>query len=101
MVKIGDTLKVRGGEDRLGYTIPTAVSWTVVVLEPIEEQRMFAAVARGLAANGRTLWLAGRVDARGRPGHPPSPMQGYDALIWETEGGALENHAERKANDSW
>ena len=100
MVKIGDTLKVKGGEDRLGYAIPSA-DWEVVALDRIEGQRMHAAVARGLTAGGRTLWVAGRVDAVGRPGHPPSPMQGYDALVWETELGALENHAERKTNDSW
>lgn len=100
MIKVGDTLKVKGGEDRLGYTIPTAV-WTVVVIEPIEGQRMFAAVARGETKGGRTLWLAGRLDIVGRPGYPPSPMQGDDSLIWETERGALGNHAERKVNDAW
>lgn len=100
MLEVGGILKVKGSEDRLGYAIPVA-DWKIVALDLIEGQRMYAAVARGQTAGGRTLWVAGRVDAVGRPGHPPSPMQGSDALVWGTELGALEDHAERLTDDSW
>jgi hypothetical protein len=55
---------------------------------------MYAALARG-AWYGRTVWIAGRLDAVGRPGHTPSPMDGEDSILWETEQVARENHAER------
>lgn len=93
MTSIGDTLRVHGARDRLGLTIP-AVTWTVVALDRIEGSGMYAALARGAWYN-RTVWLAGRLDAVGRPGHQPSPMDGGDAVVWETEQVAWENHEER------
>jgi hypothetical protein len=99
MIRIGDTLRIRGSRDRTGQTIPAA-TWTVVALDRIEGSAMYSAVARGLAASGRTLWMSGRVDAVGRPGHPPSPMHGDDSIGWETEHYARENHAERVAGEA-
>ena len=93
MTRIGDTMRVRGTRDRLGLTIP-AVTWTVVALDRIEGSAMYAALARGHWYN-RTVWLAGRLDAVGRPGHQPPPMDGGDAVVWETEQVAWENHEER------
>lgn len=99
MTRIGDTLRVRGARDRMGAAIP-ATTWTVVALDRIEGSSMYAALARG-AWYGRTVWIAGRVDAVGRPGHPPEPMRGGDAVVWETEQVARENHLERVAGDVW
>ena len=93
MTRIGDTMRVRGTRDRLGLTIP-AVTWTVVALDRIEGSAMYAALARG-SWYGRTVWVAGRLDAVGRPGHQPPPMDGGDAVVWETEQVARENHEER------
>lgn len=97
VTRIGDTMRVRGARDRLGSTIPAA-TWTVVAIDRIEGSGMYAALARG-SRYGRTVWVAGRLDAVGRPGHPPEPMRGDDAVVWETEHAARENHAERVAGD--
>jgi len=83
MLKIGDTLRVRGTRDRLGLTIPAA-TWTLIALDRIEGSGMYAALARG-NWYGRTVWIAGRIDAVGRPGHQPSDMDGEDSVVWETE----------------
>lgn len=99
MTSIGDTLRVHGARDRLGSTIPPA-TWTVVALDRIEGSNMYAAIARGVW-HGRTVWIAGRLDAVGRPGHPPEPMRGDDAVVWKTEQVARENHLERVAGDVW
>lgn len=93
MTRIGDTLRVRGSCDRIGLTIP-AVTWTVVALDRIEGSGMYAALAHG-QGYGRTVWIAGRLDAVGRPGHQPSPMDSEDSVVWETEQYARENHEER------
>jgi hypothetical protein len=97
MTAVGDTLRVRGARDRMGAAIP-AVTWTVVALDRIEGSGMYAALARG-EWHGRTVWIAGRLDAVGRPGHPPEPMRGDESMVWETERVAWENHAERVAGD--
>jgi len=99
MLNVGDNLRVRGDKDRQGFRIPTR-TWTVIALDRIEGSGMYAVVARG-DGYGPTVWIAGRVDAVGRPGHPPSPMRGDDALAWATEGVARENHAERTTGDVW
>jgi hypothetical protein len=93
MIRTGDTLRVRGTRDRLGLTLP-ATTWTVVALDRIEGSGMYAALAQG-QGYGRTVWLAGRIDAVGRPGHQPSAMDGEDSVVWETEQYARENHGER------
>lgn len=93
MTTIGDTLRVHGTRDRQGTTIP-AVTWTVVALDRIEGSAMYAALARG-SWLGRTVWVAGRLDAVGRPGHQPPPMLGNESMVWGTEQVARENHAER------
>lgn len=99
MLNVGDNLRVRGDKDRQGFRIPTR-TWTVIALDRIEGSGMYAVVARG-DGYGPAVWIAGRVDAVGRPGHPPSPMRGDDALAWATEAVARENHAERTTGDVW
>lgn len=99
MTAVGDTLRVRGARDRMGAAIPAA-TWTVVALDRIEGSGMYAALARG-DRFGHTVWLAGRLDAVGRPGHPPEPMRGDDSVVWETEQVARESHAERITGDVW
>ena len=97
MTTVGDTMRVHGARDRQGTTIP-AVTWTVVALERIEGSAMYAALARG-SWYGRTVWVAGRLDAVGRPGHPPPPMLGDESMMWETEQVAWEDHEERVAGE--
>ncbi len=99
MTRIGDTLLVRGARDRQGKSIP-ATTWVVVALDRIEGSAMWAALALG-SGPGRTVWIAGRLDAVGRPGHPPPPMRGEDSMVWETEKSAWEDHGERTLGESY
>ena len=98
MITLGDPLRVHGARDRLGTAIP-AFPWTVVALDRIEGSAMYAALARG-SWLGRTVWIAGRLDAVGRPGHQPPPMLGNESMVWETEEFARENHAERVVGEA-
>lgn len=99
MIRVGDILKVKGSIDRLTAAIPNKV-WTVVALDPIEDSAFFAVVARSDNEISRTVWLAGRVDAVGRPGYPPSPLRAEEAVLWVLEGSALEDHSERINGDA-
>lgn len=98
MIRIGDPLRVCGARDRQGTSIPAA-TWTVVALERIDGSAMYAALARGDLA-GRTVWVAGRLDAVGRPGHPPPPMLGGESMVWETEQAAWEDHGDRVVGET-
>ncbi len=98
-VQIGDTLRVVGSRDRFGDQVP-ATTWTVVALDRIEESAMYAVLAHG-AWDGRPVWLAGPIDAVGRPGHQPEAVRAGEAAVWRTEPVARENHADRIAGDVW
>ena len=89
--KIGDQINIKGKVDRVGYKIP-AGPWFICLIEDIP--RMPAIVA----TNGQQ-WIAGRFDIQERPGYPPSHLYGDDALTWETEQAARENHEERVAGE--
>jgi hypothetical protein len=98
MLKIGDILEVKGTGDRCGSRIPATAVWTVVALDKIEGSNMYAVLARS-DRPGVTGWLAGQVDAVGRPGYPPPPMRGDEAMLWRLEDIAREDHAERVAGE--
>lgn len=97
MIQLGDTLRVRGRTDRFGDAVP-ATTWTIVALDRIAGSGMYAALAIG-DWFGRTVWLAGRVDAVGRPGHQPEAVRADEAAVWGTEAVAREDHADRIAGD--
>lgn len=98
-VQIGDTLRVIGSRDRFGDRVP-ATTWTVVALDRIEESAMHAVLATA-DDFGRTVWLAGPIDAMGRPGHPPEAVRAREAAVWPNETIAREDHADRIAGDIW
>jgi len=98
-VQLGDTLRVVGSRDRFGAAVP-ATTWMVVALDRIEGEGMYAVLALG-DRFGRTVWLAGRVDAIGRIGHQPAAARAGEAAVWDTEAIAREDHADRIAGDIW
>ena len=99
MIKVNDTLRVQGGVDRFGAAVP-ATTWTVVALDRIDGSGMYAALAVG-DRFGCTVWLAGRVDAVGRPGHQPEAVRAGEAAVWVTESIARDDHADRITGDVW
>jgi hypothetical protein len=98
MLKLGDSLRVRGPVDRLGCPIPAA-TWTVVLLDRIDGSSLYACIARGYRPGADPVWIAGQVDAVGRPGHPTPPMRGAEGILWRIEQIAREDHAERVAGE--
>jgi hypothetical protein len=98
MLKIGDILRVRGPVDRQGSPIPAA-TWVVVALDRIDGSSMYACIARGYRPGADPVWIAGQVDAVGRPGYPPPPMRGDEAMMWRLEEVAREDHVERVAGE--
>lgn len=91
-MKIGDQIYLKGNLDRMGYRIP-AGPWFICLIEDIP--RMPAI----MAGNDRH-WLVGRIDSIGRPGYPPSPLYGDDALLWETEEAARKSYDELVAREA-
>jgi hypothetical protein len=98
MLKIGDNLRLLGSKDRMGTPIPAA-TWIIVSLDQIEDSSMFACIARGYRPGDAPVWIAGQVDAVGRPGYPPPSMRGDESMLWRLEGVAFEDHAERVAGE--
>ena len=99
MIEINNTLRVRGNIDRFGAPVP-ATTWVVVALDPIEGSGMGSVVAIG-TQYGRIVWLTGRVDIVGRPGHQPEAVRADGAAVWVTEAAALSDHADRISGDVW
>lgn len=100
MIKIGDIISVQGGRDRYGCVIPPAATWVVVALDPIEGSGLYAVLARGdRPGAGVAGWIAGPVDAVGRPGYPPPRLRADDSILWRLEEIAQEDHAERAAGE--
>ncbi len=97
MIKIGDNLSIQGGRDRYGCVIPAA-TWVVVALDEIQGSGLYAVLARS-DRPGVTGWIAGPVDAVGRPGYPPSRLRADDSILWRLEEIAQEDHAERAAGE--
>jgi len=103
MIRVNDTLRVLGSIDRFGVRIPTT-TWVIVALDRIDGSGMSAVVAIGNHYGrfyGRFVWLTGRIDIVGRPGHQPEAMRASGAALWSTEAAALSDHADRISGDVW
>lgn len=97
MIKLGDFVHSRGDTDRWGRKV-ACKNWTVVALEQIADSGLHSLVAYGESL-GQPLWLTGRFDPKGKPGHPPEKVLLLEAEVFTLESSAWDYHQERVTGD--